>query len=74
MAPDLPALPALTEADLLQLRIYKSMSPEQKWEQAFNMRELAWAIKTSVLKSMHPDWPEDRIESAVREIFVRATT
>jgi hypothetical protein len=49
-------------------------SPAQKWEEAVKLRELAWNLKWASIKQSHPQWSDEQIKSAVREIFLNATT
>ena len=57
-----------------QKRIYKSMTPDQKFAVA---RELYWfarRMKEAWLRSLHPDWTDEEISRTVREIFLYART
>lgn len=72
--PSLPTLAPLTESEKLQNDILRKMTPVQRWEQAFKLREMAWAIRKMALRKKHPDWTEAEVEGAVRNFFLRATT
>ena len=55
-----------------QQAILQGMTPEQRWTAA---RQLYWTMrrhKAAFLKSQKPDWPEDRIQQEVRNIFLNA--
>ncbi len=57
-----------------QIAIFKAMSPEQRWRAA---RDLYWTVrrhKTAYLRSLHPEWSQERLEQEVRNIFLCATT
>lgn len=50
------------------------MSPEERYRAA---RALYWTLrrhKAAFLRSVHPDWDEDRIQDEVRRIFLHART
>jgi hypothetical protein len=53
---------------------YTGFTPAQKWEEAVKLREMAWELKTAMVRSNHPDWSSEQVYSAVREIFLYATT
>ncbi len=65
--------PPRTESEKAQLEIYRSMSPAQRLEQAFRLRELAWSLKKAGLRTQHPDWSEEEFENQVRQVFLRAS-
>lgn len=60
--------------DELRSQIYLKMVPAQKLEEAFRLRDVAWTLKASFLRSQNPDWSEDEIQAAVRKIFLYAFT
>ncbi len=55
-------------------QIYLNMTAAQKWEQVFQLRELAWKIKTAAIKEKHPDWNDQEINDVVKKIFLYAVT
>jgi len=55
-----------------QIRIYKSMTPGQKFAVANSLYWTARRAREAWLRSVHPEWTEERISRAVREIFLRA--
>jgi hypothetical protein len=57
-----------------QKRIYKSMSPDQKFALANGVYWFARRAREAWLRSRHPDWSDERIRRRVREIFVYART
>jgi len=62
----------MTEADRIQIEIYKRMTPGQKWQVA---RDLYWSArrwKAGWLRQIHPDWTEEQVQNEVREIFLYA--
>ena len=57
-----------------QFEVFRRMTPEQRWQAA---QRLYWTMrrhKTAFVRSQHPDWPEKRVETEVRQIFSRART
>jgi len=57
-----------------QIAIFRRMTPEQRWQAA---RQLYWTMrrhKAAFLQSQHPDWSEQQVAEAVREIFSHART
>jgi hypothetical protein len=55
-----------------QIAIFKAMTPEQRWRAA---RQLYWTVrrhKAAFIRSMHPDWSEERVQQEVRDIFLCA--
>lgn len=57
-----------------QERILKAMTPAQKLGIALDLYDSARKLKAAGLRSQHPDWPENRIQDKVREIFLYART
>ena len=69
------SLPSHEEsAEKIRSAIYAKMSPHQKWEQVFQLRQTAWAMKSAGVRALHPAWTEFEVENAVRKIFIHATT
>lgn len=58
----------------IQLEIYSKMSYTQKWNEFNKLREAAWVLKAAGIRTLHPDWNEDRVQAEVRKIFLYATT
>ncbi|HEY3913912.1 MAG TPA: hypothetical protein VGN61_05445 [Verrucomicrobiae bacterium] len=55
-----------------QIKILRAMTPAQRWRAA---HQLYWTMRrhrAAFMRSQHPDWPESRIETEVREIFSHA--
>ena len=55
-----------------QIEIYKAMTPQRKLDIALNIYRMARELKALRLRELHPDWNNEQIESAVREIFLNA--
>lgn len=57
-----------------QIEIYRTMPPEKRYELG---RRLYWSVrhhKTEFLRKQHPEWTQEQLKTAVREIFARAGT
>ena len=57
-----------------QFAIYRRMTPELRWHAA---RRLYWTCrrhKAAFLRSLHPDWAEEKVEDEVKRVFLNART
>ncbi len=57
-----------------QIRIFQSMTPEQKLRLALRLYDSARRLRACALRQQHPDWTEEQISKKVREIFLYART
>ena len=55
-----------------QFAIYRRMTPGRRLEVAEQLYWSARRMKAAWLKSLHPDWTEDRIEAEVTSNFSHA--
>jgi hypothetical protein len=55
-----------------ELRIIQAMSPAQKLRAAERLYYSARQLKAAALRAEHPDWTDEAIRQAVREIFLYA--
>jgi len=55
-----------------ELRIIQAMSPAQKLRAAERLYHSARQLKAAALRAQHPDWTDEAIRQAVREIFLYA--
>ena len=53
-------------------RILRAMSPAQKLKAAERLYHSARQLKAAALRARHPDWTEEAIRSAVREVFLHS--
>lgn len=53
-------------------QILKAMSPAQKLRAAERLYWSARQLKAAALRAQHPDWTEEAIQRAVRQIFLYA--
>lgn len=55
-----------------QIEVLRRMTPEQRWQAA---RRLYWTCrrhKAAFLRSLHPEWSEERLMQEVRHAFANA--
>lgn len=64
----------VVEANDEYLRILRAMTLEQKLRTATRLYWSARRLKAAALRAQHPDWTEEEIERAVREIFLYVRT
>jgi hypothetical protein len=55
-----------------QQAIIRSMTPRQRWEAAVRLYWSARRLKTAFVRSVHPDWPDERVAAYVRDAFLHA--
>jgi len=55
----------------MQVAALKAMSMSQRWQAAQDLYTSARDLRGSMLRALHPDWPEQRVAEAVRECFHR---
>jgi hypothetical protein len=60
------------ENDPRLLEIVKKMTPEQKLNAAAQMYWGARELKAAMLRHLHADWSEEKIEQEVRYAFLTA--
>jgi hypothetical protein len=72
--PSKPPLPPFDEAEWMQIRLFRAMTPYERWEKALSLRQLVWAIREAAERKQHPDWTESQIDAAVRKFFLHANT
>jgi Rv0078B-related antitoxin len=53
-------------------QILQAMSPAQKLRAAERLYWSARQLKAAALRAEHPDWTEEAIQQAVRQIFLLA--
>lgn len=58
----------------MQTSILRAMTPAQRLKVMESLYWQARAFKTASLKSFHPDWPDEKIKTEVRKLFLYGTT
>jgi hypothetical protein len=62
------------EADAEYIRILRAMTPQQKLRATAALNDLARHLKAAGLRSQHPEWTEQQVQAAAREMFLHART
>jgi len=57
-----------------QIEVFRRMTPEQRWQAAHRLYWTMRRHKAAFLRSLHPDWPEQKVDDEVRRIFSHART
>lgn len=57
-----------------QIAALRAMSGERRLQVAEQFYWSARKMKAAGLRSQHPDWPADRVNTEVRRIFLHART
>ncbi|HXC34996.1 MAG TPA: hypothetical protein VNV43_03925 [Candidatus Acidoferrales bacterium] len=57
-----------------QFAIYRRMTPEQRWRAAQRLYWTCRRHKAAFLRSLHPNWTEEKVEDEVRRVFLNART
>jgi hypothetical protein len=53
-------------------KILRAMTPSQKLRAAERLYYSARQLKAAALRAQHPDWTDEAIQQAVRQIFLYA--
>jgi hypothetical protein len=53
-------------------KLLQAMSPAQKLRAAERPYHSAWQLKAAALREEHPDWTDEAVRQAVRQIFLYA--
>jgi len=64
----------MSEKDDAQIQALRRMTAEQKLQAAMQLYWSARALKAAWIRDRHPDWTNEQVEEAVREIFTNART
>jgi len=57
-----------------QIEVFRRMTPEQRWRAAYRLYWTMRRHKAAFLHNQHPEWPEQKVEDEVRQIFSNART
>ena len=63
---------ANAEAEQFYLDVMRRMTPEQKWEAAFELWEMACEASRAGVRLQNPDWPEARVRAEVAQRIMEA--
>ena len=56
-----------------QIKILKTLSPNEKLKLAENLYTSAKTLKGSAIRQQHPHWSEEKIAEKVKEIFSKVS-
>lgn len=62
------------DGELEYIRTLRTMTPEQKLLATASLNDLARELKGAGLRAQHPEWSEEQIQTAIREMFLNART
>ncbi len=62
----------MDEPDPIQMELFRKMTPTQKLELSMQLYWSARELKAAALRQQHPDWREEEVQAAVKEIFLYA--
>jgi hypothetical protein len=60
------------QAEEFYLDVLRRMTPEQKWQTAINLWQMAVDASRANVRAEHPDWPEDQVRAAVARRILEA--
>jgi len=61
-------------AEQLQNDCFRRMAPGERLALSMKLYWSARQLKAADLRAQHPDWPEEKIQAEVRELFLYANT
>jgi hypothetical protein len=64
----------MSEKDDVQIQALRRMTAEQKLQAAMQLYWSARELKAAWIRDQHPDWTNEQVEEAVREVFTNART
>ena len=56
-----------------EVKIYQNMTPAQKVSLIERYYRDAKSLKRAAIKSLHPDWTDDKVEQTIKKIFLYGT-
>ncbi len=68
---DLP--PHLAEAEKVRIAAIRRMTPAEKWQVIQNLYWFARDMKSAGVRSQHPEWSEEQVQTEVKRIFLHAS-
>jgi hypothetical protein len=60
------------QAEEFYLDVLRRMTPEQKWQAAINLWQMAVDASRANVRAEHPDWPENQVRSTVAQRILEA--
>jgi Rv0078B-related antitoxin len=60
------------QAEAFYVDVLRRMTPEQKWQAAINLWEMAVEASRANVRAEHPDWPEEQVRATVARRILEA--
>jgi Rv0078B-related antitoxin len=60
------------QAEEFYVNVLRRMTPEQKWQAAINLWEMAVEASRANVRAEHPDWPEKQVQATVARRILEA--
>jgi len=60
------------KAEAFYVGVLRRMTPEQKWQAAFELWQLAVEIARAGVRADHPDWPDAQVRAEVARRILEA--
>ena len=60
------------QAEAFYLDVLRRMTPEQKWQAAINLWQMAVDASRANVRAEHPDWPENQVRATVARRILEA--
>jgi hypothetical protein len=61
-----------TEFEQAEIDAMRKLTPAQRLELAFRFNDQICELRAAMLRFEHPDWPQERIEQALRDFVSNA--
>ena len=59
-------------AEAFYVDVLRRMTPEQKWQAAINLWEMAVEASRANIRAEHPEWPEEQVQAIVARRILEA--
>jgi hypothetical protein len=60
------------QAEEFYINVLRRMTPEQKWQAAINLWQMAVEAARAHVRAEHPDWPETEVRATVARRILEA--
>ena len=64
----------MREHEIDQITVLRGMTPGQRWDVAERLYWQARTWKEAVLRSLHPEWTEEKVRRTVKDQFAYGRT
>ena len=59
-------------AEAFYIDVLRRMTPEQKWQAAIDLWEMAVEASRANVRAEHPDWPEEQVHATIARRILEA--